>query len=338
MSSSDASVIAAWNNTSAAINRYLSIFIYLFGTAGNIVNALVLSQRTLRNNPCSLYFLISSLANLVAIIAGLTARMLSGWAVDLTNTIDWLCKLRAFVLFMSRNIAAWLILLATIDRWLLSHLNAHRRQWSTLKNAYRGILLSILLSIILYSPIFYCYQANLTNAPLKCYGKDDICRLMNDLSYACLTITFPIILMFIFGLLTIINIRQAKNRVHNTSLTDFNPMGNVSHIGQGIPISQKKLDRRLFLMLLFQIILLSLFTLPQAGQKLYSTLVSDAGQTPLKKAIDNFIFNLVLLFTYLANGMSFYIYTLSGGAIFRNALKDLMKKIARKILSCFGCG
>jgi hypothetical protein len=38
MSSSDANVIVAWNNTSAAINRYSSIFIFLFGTVGNILN------------------------------------------------------------------------------------------------------------------------------------------------------------------------------------------------------------------------------------------------------------------------------------------------------------
>ena len=328
MSSSDASAIAAWNSTSAAINRYFSIFVYFFGTVGNILNILVLSQRNLRGNPCSIYFLISSLANLVAIVSGLTTRMLSGWAVDLTNTIDWLCKLRAFVLFISRNIGSWLILLAAIDRWLLSHPDAQRRQWSSLKNAYRGMAVSALLSIILYSPILYCYQANLTNAPLRCYGKDDLCRLTNDLIYAVLTIALPIILMFIFGLMTIINIRQIKNRVQTTSTTEVH-----TNTGQGTELSKKKLDRRLFLMLAFQIVLLSLFTLPQAGQKLYSTLVSDAGQTALKKAIDNFIFNLLLLFTYLANGMSFYIYTLSGGTIFRDTLKDL----TRKIFSCVRC-
>lgn len=87
MSSSDANVIVAWNNTSAAINRYFSIFIFLFWDSWKY------SQ-----------------------LSGLTARMLSGWAGDLTNTIDWLCKLRAFVLFVSRNIGAWLIQLATIDR------------------------------------------------------------------------------------------------------------------------------------------------------------------------------------------------------------------------------
>jgi len=126
MTSSDADIVAAWNNISDGINRYFSIFIFLFGIIGNILNILVLSQRSLRINPCSLFFLISSIANLIAILSGLTTRMLSGWALDLTNTIDWLCKFRAFILFLSRNIASWLILLAAIDRWFLSSLNVHR--------------------------------------------------------------------------------------------------------------------------------------------------------------------------------------------------------------------
>jgi hypothetical protein len=332
MSSSDANTIVAWNNTSAAINRYFSIFIFLFGTVGNILNAFVLSRPTLRTNPCSLFFLISSLANLIALLSGLTTRMLSGWAVDLTNTIDWLCKLRGFVLFVSRNIGAWLILLATIDRWFLSSLNVHRRKLSTLKNAHRGIIITIILSIILYSPIFYCYQANLINTPLKCYSKTELCRLTNDLSYACLTILFPIVLMFIFGLMTIINIHQAKSRIHATSIIELHPMGSISTNRLSIQISKKKLDRRLFLMLVIQILLLSLFTLPQAIQKLYSTLTSNQIQSPLQIAINNFIFNFVLLLTYFANGISFYIYTLSDGTIFRNALKDLIQKLVRKIL------
>jgi hypothetical protein len=80
-------------------------------------------------------------------------------------------------------------------------------------------------------------------------------------------------------------------------------------------------------MLCIQIIMLSVFTLPQAIQKLYSTLTSNQIQTPVTTAINNFIFNFILLLTYFANGMSFYIYTLSGGTIFRSALKDLIQKI-----------
>jgi hypothetical protein len=196
-----------------------------------------------------------------------------------------------------------------------------------LKNAYRGIIITIIFSIIIYSPIFYCYQANLVNAPLKYYGKDDLCRLTNDLTYACLTILIPIVLMFIFGLMTIINIHHSKSRLHPTSVIELHPIGTTSTTGLTKQHSKKKLDRRLFVMLAIQILLLSLFTLPQAIQKLYSTLTSKIIFTALQTAINNLMFNLALLLTYFANGMSFYIYTLSGGTIFRNALKDMIRKI-----------
>ncbi|CAF2838351.1 unnamed protein product [Rotaria sp. Silwood2] len=332
MFSSDAYTIAAWNNTSAAVNRYFSIFIFLFGTIGNILNILVLSRRQLRTNSCSLFFLVSSIANLIAILSGLTTRMLSGWTLDLTNTINWLCKLRAFVLFLSRNIASWLIMLAAIDRWLLSCRSARRREISTLKNAYRGINITIITSTILYGPVFYCYEANLINAPLKCYGKTIPCRLLNDLSYSCLTILIPMLLMLIFGLMTIRNIHQVKNRVHESSIIELKPAENSSIVEQPTQASKKKLDYRLFLMLFIQIILLTLCTLPQAIQKLYSTLISNQVETPLRIAIENFIFNLFLLMTYFAHGMPFYIYTLSGGTVFRNALKQYVGKIYCK---CF---
>jgi hypothetical protein len=138
--------------------------------------------------------------------------------------------------------------------------------------------------------------------------------------------------MFIFGLMTIHNIHQAKSRIHAINVIELNTIGGFKIAGQKIQASKKKLNRRLFLMLCIHIILLSVFTLPQAIQKLCSTLTSNQIQTPLKKAINNFIFNFVLLLTYFSNGMSFYIYTLSGGTIFRSALKDLTQKIRQKIL------
>ncbi len=94
-SSGDVSLIASLNNVSSMLNRYFAIAIFIFGTIGNVLNCLILLQPTLRSNPCSLFFLVSSIAHLTFIYSGLTTRMLSGWAVDLTNTIGWLCKLRA---------------------------------------------------------------------------------------------------------------------------------------------------------------------------------------------------------------------------------------------------
>ncbi|CAF1073190.1 unnamed protein product [Adineta steineri] len=314
--STDANITAYWNNASSSMNRYFSIFLFLFGTIGNILNILVLFQRELRTNSCSFLFLISSIANLIAILSGLTTRMLSGWTLDLTNTIDWLCKLRAFILFVSRNIALLSIMFAALDRWLSSSINVHRRHMSTLKNAQRAVILLLILSAIIYSPIFYCYKANLINAPLKCYGETNICRISNDLIYACCTILFPILLMSLFGIMTINNIRHVQSRI------------NITNSNERLPISKKKkVDRQLSLMLFIQIILLALFTLPQAIQKLYSTITANQILSSAQTAFNNFIFNLVLLLTYVANGVPFYIYTLSGGTVFRNALIQLFRKL-----------
>src|SRR5579871_5425521 len=148
--SSDTSLINNLNNLSYHLNRYLSIGILVFGTIGNLLNCLALLQRGLRSNPCASLFLASSIASLVTLISGVAVRLLNGWSLDLTDTVDSLCKIRIFVLFASRTTASWLIMLATFDRWLLSSTNIHRRQISTLKNAQRGMIVMVILSILAY--------------------------------------------------------------------------------------------------------------------------------------------------------------------------------------------
>jgi hypothetical protein len=115
-SSVDVNLITSLNNVSVLLNRYFAIVIFIFGIIGNVLNCLVFLQRPLRSNPCAFFFRISSIANIAFLLTGLTARMLTGWTVDVSNTIDWLCKLRGFVLYTSRTIALWLIMLATVGR------------------------------------------------------------------------------------------------------------------------------------------------------------------------------------------------------------------------------
>ncbi|CAF0975694.1 unnamed protein product [Rotaria sp. Silwood1] len=320
MSSNDSTVLL-WYNATTQLNRYFSIVIFLFGIIGNILNILVLSQRNLRSNPCASLFLVSSIASLVAIFSGLFTRTISGWAIDLTNTITWLCQLRTFVVFASRTIAYCLIALATIDRWLSSCFDLRRRQMSTVKNAQRGMIIILIFSCLLYVQMFYCYEANLINAPLKCYGKTIACRLVTDLTYAFAANIFPLIIMVCFGLMTIINVHQAKRRIQVTNMSSVS--GNIISSQQ----RSKKIDHYLLCMLFVQVILFAIFTLPQNIQKFISLAQTNQIKTTLDNAIENFIFNFFLLFAYLANGMSFYIYTLFGGSVFRDRLLKLAQRV-----------
>lgn len=307
------------------LNRYLSLIIFLFGVIGNFLNILVLSQRTLRRNTCAWLFLASSISNLISILFGLTPRIFSGWSMDLTETVPLYCKIRAFVMFSSRTIAFWLILFATIDRWILSLSKAAYRQVSTLKTAKYCCFILTCLSICLYIHTLYCYEPNLHHTPLKCYGKTNSCRLLTDITYASFTICSPLILMVVFGVLTILNLQRQYQSVSPTIST----MIKYNKIEQKILFHRrkiqrwKKLDRRLRQMLLLQVILLIILMLPQTIHKLHSTLTYYPLKSPVQQRIDQFFYNFDLLLPYIASGMPFYIYTLAGGRTFRNALKNL---------------
>jgi len=321
--SNTTSLISIWNNASTKINCYFSIFLFIFGVIGNILNTLVLSQRSLRSNSCAWLFLVSSIFNLISILSGLTTRILSVWVVVVTDQIGWLCKLRVFIVLTSRTIGSWLIMLAIFDRWLLSCKNFHYRHFSTLKNAKRGMFVIIIISCFLHSPTFYCYQANLNNTPLKCYSRTIKCQILTDQTYIFFTILIPIILMILFGLLTLSNIRKMHHRARKPLLSRLNKTTINDEHRQRL----KLIDRHLLIMLLVQISVFILFTFPQAIEMIYVTLTRNTSKSLLQNTIEKSIFTFCLLLTYLSSGMPFYIYTLTGGCMFRQAVFRLIRRI-----------
>ncbi len=321
------------NNISIQFNRYFSILIFLFGTIGNLLNCLVFSRPSIRSNPCAFLFLISSIANIISITFGLTTRILSGWDVDLTDTNSLICKCRTFIMLVSRTVAFWLIAFATVDRWISSCCQYQRRQMSSLKNAQRETILIIILSILLYCQVLYCYNSNSNSAPLHCYSKTLICRLLTDLTYALITILCPLLIMFLFGLLTISNIRQtysAKSSKRKVFEERHEKKKSLS-LTHSQRKRWKRIDRYLRHVLFIQIIFLTILTIPQVIEKFYITLTINTKKSLLHMTIDKFIYNFVLLLTYLASGMPFYIYTLSGGSIFRITLLNFLQTIFEKI-------
>lgn len=334
MSSSDGvqALIATLNNVSNILNSYLPIFIYTFGIVGNLLNILVLSHRALRSNPSTLFLLISSIAGLIAILSGLTSRMMSGYATDLTSTVDWICKLRNVILYSSRTINLWTITLAAIDRWLSSSVEQKIRAMSNLKNFRRSIIILLIYTCIINTPIIYCYQANLIDQPRQCYGSSYSCRLTTDLIYAFGTTLLPLSLMLIFGWLTLQHIRHGFGRISAATGTAVHPSNKDLSIIKVRELNRRKMDRNLFKMLLIQVTLLFLLTFPHGVEKVYSSLATTASPNSLRNAIEKLISNTLSLFSFIASGMPFYIYTLSGGSLFRNTLFQLIKKIFQKFL------
>jgi len=312
--------ISQLNNASIQINRYVSIILFLFGTIGNILSCWVFFQRKFRSNPCVIYFLIASISSLISLISGLPPRMLRDWNImpDLTETIPILCKFRLFILFTTRHIASWLLVCATMDRYFVSSTKVHLRRMSNVKQAYRWIIYVCIISFIYWSESIYCFDANLLNTPLTCYAKSDLCRIFNDISQASVTTIIPSLIMLVFGLSTITNIHRLQ-------------LANPVIVGKNNRTSMRnrKTDTYLTRMLFLQVILLTIFNIPQAIQKLYITITFYQSKSLTQKILEKFLFTITLLCTYIPNCLPFYLYTFTG-RVFRNTLFQLFRTMIRR--------
>jgi hypothetical protein len=205
---------------------------------------------------------------------------------------------------------------------------------STVKNAYRIMILILSFSALLYAQLFYCYEANLINSPLECYGRTDLCRIVTALIDAFVTVTTPIMFMMIFGRMIISNVRHTQRRVQPVPISTLVSRNNTTlRILARRQKRLKKVDRHLLVMLFFQVIVLTSLSLPFTIVEIYSIVTSTQYNTPLQAAIFDFAFNFGLLLVYLCCGTPFYIYTLYGGSVFRNALLNVVKIMGR-IMRC----
>lgn len=324
------STINIINDVSSQLNRYMTLFVFLLGTIGNSLNTLVLAQPNLRSNPCVLYFLGASVSSLGIILVGVPTRLMGGWiSTDPTNSNSFLCKMRIFLLYGFRTTSVWLIVLAIVDRWFVSSNRATRRFLSSSHIAHRSIIIVHIASFLLWSQTLYCYNTDLSQAPLKCYGMTEVCRVFNDTAYAISTVMIPSILMLIFGFSTIHNINRSLRLVVPV-------VGNVQRFNTIIAQKRRKIKFNkgsLTGMLLLQVLLLTICSLPQALHQIYLTFTINDNRSPLRSAIENFIINFDFSLTYVGNSIPFYIYTLSG-TLFRRTFFRLIRSIYRRTILC----
>jgi uncharacterized membrane protein YeaQ/YmgE (transglycosylase-associated protein family) len=220
---SSIAVILQLDAITQRIDRYGLIVILLFGIVGNILNCLVFTRRKLRSKPCSIYFLVASVVNMIVLLTTFIPRIIDGWnaELDLIETVSALCQLLMFLLFSTRCISVWIITFASVDRFLVSSRNIHRRQMSNLKNTYCCIMLICIISFAISLEVVFCFDANMVNTPFKCFEKSKICHVYNDVVQGLIINIAPIIVMLIFGFYTIRNIHQSRQVAPNMINRNF---------------------------------------------------------------------------------------------------------------------
>lgn len=216
MSNSSLSLLH-WSATSSAINRYMPLPLFIFGTFGNLLNILVFTRKTLRKNSCVQYLLASTIGSCFALYVGMMSRMLNGYGHDYTLYSSALCKIRYFITYLSLTTTSWFISFGCIDRYCSSSKSVQLRSWCKTKIAVRVVSAIVLAGSLIFLETFYCFNTGQTGTIAACYSINVRCQVIDGLFLMIFYTTVPICLMIVFGSLTLKNIRQSRQRIVPTS-------------------------------------------------------------------------------------------------------------------------
>ena len=174
-----------------------------------------------------------------------------------------------------------------------------------MKNAYRVIAVLTIFCTLSYSHTLFLYYVQSYGSSLNrlqyfCLPLRGIYRVLCDVQLLIQFSLFPPMLMSIFVILTIRNIRLSRERIVNT-------IAAYQHA------RLRKRDVQLSQMLVVQVCLTIICSLPLAVSQLITTITSTwTTKSLLRYAIENFLLQIGRHLAFFNCSISFYLYTLTG--------------------------
>jgi len=144
--SNDFNRIVSLNMAAIFIYKYILFIIYIIGNIGNLFTLFLFSQKSWKKNVCVFYFKVSLIINLCynnSTIIGII--FIYGFQIVLIDSNIILCKFYFYTFFLFTVLAPSTLILASIDRLLLSSQNIDTRLYSSKRLAY--FLVSINTSV-----------------------------------------------------------------------------------------------------------------------------------------------------------------------------------------------
>jgi hypothetical protein len=261
----------------------------LMGTVSCALNLIIFRQRTLRRNPCSIYFIAYNMANFLYIYSSLLSLTLNlGYNIDFSAHSLIICRLRLYITILLNCLSPFFLILAAIDRILVTSRNALTRQRSTRRLAYTCIILGTLFWALFHSHALIWTNVEQTGSTtFLCYFQAGVYLTFIGY-YSLIKETLVFLLMLICGLWPIKNIRQIRRIAVAPNLS-------VSRTtGESNPHSTSSKDRQLILMLLMDIGVYTLFSFALAIFLMYQQITQNYIKSADQIQIEFIVRNLCL--------------------------------------------
>jgi hypothetical protein len=274
----------------------------VLGTISGTLNILVFTRNTLRKSPCAICFVAGNIVDLTYLFLSLIPTFLSnGYNIDLGERNLAYCRSLTYIGLILSSLGPSYLILASIDRKLITSRNAATRKRST-----RRLAITCIIGLLLFWMIFHIHA--LIFVQIFQYGVDYfVCTFQpgaytSFITYYSLIVigVSPPFLMILFGFWTMKNVRQLQNAVHAFTAT----ANGTTVVGRSY-IPQSK-DRQLIRMLLMEISVYILARFPATIFLIYGQITQYEMKSIEQTIIEQFIENITYFTGFIDSSVSCY--------------------------------
>ena len=131
------------------IFKYVQPIFFIIGNLGNLLTALVFWRKTWRKNVCVFYFKVYLISTTCYINSSFLGSIFTtGYGIRPHDSNIVLCKLFFYTAFLFAIHPASILILACIDRLLISSQNVETRMYSSKRLAYFSVTLTTLFWVV----------------------------------------------------------------------------------------------------------------------------------------------------------------------------------------------
>ncbi|UJR32697.1 hypothetical protein I4U23_020156 [Adineta vaga] len=211
MSSSNSYTIELLIKIPIYLHQYVVPILYFIGNLGNILTLYIFLKKSWRKNVSVLYFIICLISNTIFINSTLLGAVFNiGFQINLHNSNTFLCKLFYYTACVTSIYFPIILILASIDRLLISSQNVHTRLYSSKRLAYFLISISTIICTLFYIHIFIkVYIQEIYPTVFVCYY--ELSSYLNFFVYSALFITvFISLTMITLSIFAFKNVRRIR--------------------------------------------------------------------------------------------------------------------------------
>ena len=305
--------LSLFTSITTNLYRYGGILFLILANLGNILSLLIFFQRSWRKNVCVFYFLISLLIDFIYINSSMLGSILIfGFNIDLTKSNVFLCKIFKYSTFFPSTLSPTILILASIDRLLISSQNIDIRLYSSRRLACFLISISTIFWSIFFLHVLIKFDIQHISPFVSICIFDQRDFYYHFLNYSLVTINLISFIGMI--LLTVLSYKK----VHR--------FRSVSRQQRQTVRTMRKKDFQLLRCLFAKDVIYIIFTTYICTYFLYKLHPQSRPQTAWQSELDRFIFNLGCFLCYIPSSVNFFIFAIISKA-FRQSCKLLFWKM-----------